>query len=70
MTKHRPIHKLHPNGRAHPFKFTSLCGKLVRFGGAEAEDRPASCKICLKIHATICPTCGGTGVKNDPHKSS
>lgn len=59
----RVIHKPHPNGQPHPFKFTSLCGKLIRFGGIEMSDRIATCKPCLKIHATICPTCGGTGIK-------
>lgn len=60
----RPIHASHPNGSPHPFKFTSLCGKLVRFGGAEIPgERPVTCKTCLKILDTICPHCKGTGTK-------
>lgn len=58
------IHLSHPNGRAHPFKFTSLCGRLVRFGSSEIPgERLANCKLCLRIQKTICPTCGGSGVK-------
>jgi hypothetical protein len=26
-------------------------------------ERPVTCKLCLKIAATICPTCKGTGQK-------
>lgn len=61
------IHKDHPNGGTspHPLKFTTLCGKLVRFGSGETDTRKANCKICLKIAEKICPTCGGTGVKSD-----
>lgn len=59
----RPIHKSHPNGSPHPFKGATLCGKMVRFGGLEHDDRIATCKTCLKIFQTICPTCNGTGVK-------
>lgn len=60
----RPIHAPHPNGQLHPLKFTSLCGKLVRFGGLAIEgERSVTCKVCLKILGTICPTCKGTGVK-------
>lgn len=62
----RVIHVPHPNGSPHPLKFTSLCGKLIRFGGIEIEgERPATCKACLKISATICPTCKGTGIRQD-----
>lgn len=60
----RAIHFPHPNGNPHPFKFSTLCGKMVRFGGLAIEnERPATCKTCLKIHETICTACGGTGVK-------
>lgn len=61
----RVIHVGHPNGAAHPFKASTLCGKLVRFGGMETDKRKPTCKVCVKIKATICPTCKGTGVKNE-----
>lgn len=62
--KPRPIHVVHPNGQPHPFKSHTLCGKLIRWGGLEIpEERPATCKSCLKIQETICPHCKGTGVK-------
>lgn len=45
----RIIHKPNPAGAPHPFKFVSVCGKLVRFGGLEIDgERPATCKLCLK----------------------
>ena len=63
----RAIHASHPNGQAHPFKFTSLCGKLVRFSRCEIPgERDVTCKRCLSIREKICPTCGGTGMKNEP----
>lgn len=61
--KERPIHDVHPNGQGHPFKFLSLCGKLIRFGGITTEDRPVTCKKCLKTQEKICPMCAGTGMK-------
>lgn len=57
----RPIHASHPNGQPHPLKSSTLCGKLVRFGGMETPTRQVTCKVCLKIAATLCPTCHGTG---------
>lgn len=60
----RAIHEPHPNGMAHPLKFSSLCGKLIRFGGIRIDgERPVTCKKCLKIMEIICPTCKGTGQK-------
>lgn len=44
----RVIHVSGP-GSPHPFKGWTLCGRLVRFGGLEADRRPATCKSCLKI---------------------
>lgn len=65
-TVSRVIHASHPNGQGHPFKFTTLCGKMVRFGSSEIPgERPVSCKLCLKILKTLCPTCRGTGVVNE-----
>jgi hypothetical protein len=61
--KERPLHISHPNGTPHPFKGGTLCGKMVRFGGFETENKVATCKICLKIKDTLCPTCHGTGTK-------
>jgi hypothetical protein len=46
--KPRVIHADGPHS-PHPFKRGTLCGKLVRFGGLEAEARPVTCKICLKL---------------------
>lgn len=64
--KARPIHISHPNGAIHPLKRTTLCGKLVRFGGFEIKgERPATCKTCLKINSTICQHCEGTGVSKN-----
>lgn len=58
------IHASHPNGLAHPFKFTTLCGKLVRFASSEIPgERPVTCKNCKTIQERICPCCRGTGVK-------
>lgn len=66
MTIKRVIHGTHPNGQPHPFKANTLCGKLVRFGGIEIPDeRPVTCKNCLKIQEKICTTCKGTGMKID-----
>lgn len=62
--KHFP----HPNSKeAHPFKALTLCGKMVRFGGFGGE---TTCKVCIKIHATICTSCGGTGVKREAPSSA
>lgn len=60
--KTRVIHAAHPNGIPHPLKVCALCGPLVRFGGIENDDRGVTCKRCLKILKTLCPTCHGTGV--------
>ena len=57
------IHKPHPNGQAHPFKYATLCGILSRFGSVETGEREVTCKKCLKIFETICPSCGGSGTK-------
>jgi len=59
----RAVHAAHPNGCPHPLKGLTLCGKMVRFGGFETEGRPATCKACLRIKATLCPACHGTGTR-------
>lgn len=68
--KSRPIHESHPNGSPHPLKASTLCGKMVRFGGMAFDLREVTCKNCLKIKATLCPTCNGTGVKSEAMKAS
>jgi hypothetical protein len=47
--KARPIHQVNERGFAHPFKFLSRCGRLVRFGGMELPDRPATCPLCARV---------------------
>jgi hypothetical protein len=47
MTSKRVIHASGP-GSPHPFKGGTLCGRMVRFGGLEAEGRPPTCKTCIR----------------------
>lgn len=61
----KKIHKAHPNGNPHPFKFLTLCGSMVRFGAAETKEHEANCKKCISIYEKLCPTCLGSGMKKE-----